>query len=57
MNALGGALYSYVKYREKQLLVQKAERELNVFARSVNGEVQIDETDDKNSFVLVDVKT
>ena len=57
LNAFGGALYSYVKYREKQLLVKKAEREIDAFARNANKEVHcVGETDDKNEFVLVEVK-
>ena len=57
LNAFGGALYSYVKYREKQSLVKKAGREIDVFARNANKEVQcVGEVDDKNEFVFVEVK-
>ena len=56
LNAFGGALYSYVKYREKQSLVKKAGREIDVFARNANKVQCVGEVDDKNEFVFVEVK-
>lgn len=70
LNAFGGVLFTYVKYREKQVLIKSAERQLKVIARDV-GDIEenmvdmkqhITATSDKrflnsiNGDVVIDVK-